>query len=367
MSSGWGALTPNQTGPTTDTWPNTSYQHPSSPSATCIDALRRDYFRRPEFLFDSGTMFLRGCRYEFGREIDGRKTGCSKGRVGVMDWGRLGWERGRRGERGSGTFLRELDSLPWTRTLISHRENSPIPNSPIPNFLTPARPIDSGALEPARGSCLALTKWVKSGGRGAGGPVHYMNSLPPTEMIAQRQPPSPKAGRSPCLLTIDYTPSVAWSELNPLTDVFVMKVKPCQVYKLSRSSILWHIVYFRWMKIRWRRRHSTARVSCAIRPSHPTVIENDLVTAVTHDHTSLGSLFVISIECDLLVCSTHTSPIRTITLLLLLVHFPYWTYRLVIRVPAAQGKEGKWQQKFGNLEILLKYRENTGNLVCSTC
>ena len=40
------------------------------------------------------------------------------------------------------------------------------------------------------------------------------------------------------------------------------------------------------------------------------------------------------------------------------------------RVPTAQGKQGKWLKKIpvrentGNLEILPKHRENTGNLVC---
>ena len=42
------------------------------------------------------------------------------------------------------------------------------------------------------------------------------------------------------------------------------------------------------------------------------------------------------------------------------------------RVPTAQGKQGKWQKKIpvrentGNLEILHKHRENTGNFVCSS-
>ena len=42
------------------------------------------------------------------------------------------------------------------------------------------------------------------------------------------------------------------------------------------------------------------------------------------------------------------------------------------RVPTAQGKQGKWPNKFpvrenaGNLEILPKHRENTGNFVCSS-
>ena len=43
------------------------------------------------------------------------------------------------------------------------------------------------------------------------------------------------------------------------------------------------------------------------------------------------------------------------------------------RVPTAQGKQGKWLKKIpvrentGNLEILPKDRENTGNFVCSSC
>ena len=43
------------------------------------------------------------------------------------------------------------------------------------------------------------------------------------------------------------------------------------------------------------------------------------------------------------------------------------------RVPTAQEKQGKWPKKFpvrektGNLEILPKHRENTGNLVCLGC
>ena len=43
------------------------------------------------------------------------------------------------------------------------------------------------------------------------------------------------------------------------------------------------------------------------------------------------------------------------------------------RVPTAQRKQGKWHRKFpvreniGNLEILSTHRENTGNLVCSSC
>ena len=43
------------------------------------------------------------------------------------------------------------------------------------------------------------------------------------------------------------------------------------------------------------------------------------------------------------------------------------------RVPKAQGKPGKWTKKIhvrentGNLEILPKHRENTGNFVCSSC
>ena len=42
----------------------------------------------------------------------------------------------------------------------------------------------------------------------------------------------------------------------------------------------------------------------------------------------------------------------------------------IIRVPTAQGK---WPKKIpvrentGNLEILPKHREDTGNLVCSSC
>ena len=46
--------------------------------------------------------------------------------------------------------------------------------------------------------------------------------------------------------------------------------------------------------------------------------------------------------------------------------------RTLIRVPTAQVKQGKWQnrvpvmEKTGNLEILPKHRENTGNLVCSS-
>ena len=43
------------------------------------------------------------------------------------------------------------------------------------------------------------------------------------------------------------------------------------------------------------------------------------------------------------------------------------------RVPTAQGKQGKWQKEFpvrentGNLEILSKHRENTGNFDSSSC
>ena len=43
-----------------------------------------------------------------------------------------------------------------------------------------------------------------------------------------------------------------------------------------------------------------------------------------------------------------------------------------IRVPTAQGKQGKWQKKnpvreiTGNLKILSKLRENTGNFVSSS-
>ena len=48
----------------------------------------------------------------------------------------------------------------------------------------------------------------------------------------------------------------------------------------------------------------------------------------------------------------------------------------VYRVPTAQGKQGKqgkWQKEIpvrentGNLEMLPKHRENTGNFVCSSC
>ena len=44
-----------------------------------------------------------------------------------------------------------------------------------------------------------------------------------------------------------------------------------------------------------------------------------------------------------------------------------------VRVPTAYGKQGKWPKEIpvrentGNLEILPKHRENTGNLVCSSC
>ena len=50
--------------------------------------------------------------------------------------------------------------------------------------------------------------------------------------------------------------------------------------------------------------------------------------------------------------------------------------RVEHRVPTAQGKQGKqgkWlkeipvRENTGNLEILPKHRENTGNLVCSSC
>ena len=46
---------------------------------------------------------------------------------------------------------------------------------------------------------------------------------------------------------------------------------------------------------------------------------------------------------------------------------------LLSRVPTPQGKQEKSQKKFpvrentGNLEILPKHRENTGNLACSSC
>ena len=46
---------------------------------------------------------------------------------------------------------------------------------------------------------------------------------------------------------------------------------------------------------------------------------------------------------------------------------------IIYRVPTAQGKQGKWPKKIpvrenaGNLEILPKHRENTGNFVCSNC
>ena len=48
-------------------------------------------------------------------------------------------------------------------------------------------------------------------------------------------------------------------------------------------------------------------------------------------------------------------------------------FNVLPRVPTAQGKQGKWPQKIsvrentGNLEILPNPRENTGNLVCSSC
>ena len=54
------------------------------------------------------------------------------------------------------------------------------------------------------------------------------------------------------------------------------------------------------------------------------------------------------------------------------LYFVFGPY-IVGRVPTAQGKQGKWQKVFpvrentGNLEILPKHRENTGNLVCSSC
>ena len=44
-----------------------------------------------------------------------------------------------------------------------------------------------------------------------------------------------------------------------------------------------------------------------------------------------------------------------------------------VRVPTAQGKQGKWikeipvRENIGNLEILPTHREDTGNLVCSSC
>ena len=45
--------------------------------------------------------------------------------------------------------------------------------------------------------------------------------------------------------------------------------------------------------------------------------------------------------------------------------------RYILRVPTAQEKQGKWPKKIrentGNLEILPKHRESTGNLVCSSC
>ena len=48
----------------------------------------------------------------------------------------------------------------------------------------------------------------------------------------------------------------------------------------------------------------------------------------------------------------------------------YYCYQVVLfRVPTAQGKQGKWQKKIpvrentGNLKILSKHRENTGNFV----
>ena len=50
-----------------------------------------------------------------------------------------------------------------------------------------------------------------------------------------------------------------------------------------------------------------------------------------------------------------------------------YTGLAIHRVPTAQGKQGKWSKKFpvrentGNLEMLPKHRENTGNLVCSSC
>ena len=43
------------------------------------------------------------------------------------------------------------------------------------------------------------------------------------------------------------------------------------------------------------------------------------------------------------------------------------------RVPTAQGKQGKWPKKIpvrkntGNLEILPKHKEKTGNFVCLNC
>ena len=46
---------------------------------------------------------------------------------------------------------------------------------------------------------------------------------------------------------------------------------------------------------------------------------------------------------------------------------------MLVRVPTAQGKRGKWPNKFpvmentGNFGISPKYKENTGNLFCSSC
>ena len=42
-----------------------------------------------------------------------------------------------------------------------------------------------------------------------------------------------------------------------------------------------------------------------------------------------------------------------------------YLFQQTSRVPTAQGKQGK--ENTGNLEILPKHRENTGNFVCSSC
>ena len=59
--------------------------------------------------------------------------------------------------------------------------------------------------------------------------------------------------------------------------------------------------------------------------------------------------------------------------------FPVWSESLSgsdLYIPNAgypQGKQGKWREKIpvrentGNLKMLPKHRENTGNLVCSSC